>query len=463
MVQTEWGDFADELTPAEALMWKTDDHVRLRTGGAVLLMLDRAPEWGRLVETFERVSRLFPRLRQRIIAAPFDVTRPRWVTDVHFDLSFHLRRLVVSGPDPMRELLRLVELNVGESFDRARPLWAATLVELPAGAAMILKLSHVMTDGKGSIQLLERFCGQDPNPTHETQPVAPAPETLGEIDLLRAGLDPRRALSAGLVRLTGAARLLRRPVRTVRTGVEMASALRDLARPDLAAPSPLFRGRSTSCRVGVFDVPFRELKAAGNAVGGSLNDALLAAVAGGMRLYHERLDAPVPSVNIVFPVSLRTEEDPMAGNRFSGVTIAAPLEIVDPAERVRLLHEASRTARDAAPRDVVGPLTTVLHRLPAWILATIPIMQGIDAQVSNIPGMMAPHYLAGSEVTGVYGFGPHPGTPMMIALVSHVTKCCISVNADAAAVPSMDLLIACLEEGFDEVLRLAPELAHSEP
>jgi len=107
VVTTEWGTFPDELSPSEAMMWKGEDQARLRSGGILVLLLDRSPDWPRLTASFERYSSLFPRLRQRIATTPFGLSPPRWVVDPDFDLSFHLRHVALPPPGKFDQLLEL--------------------------------------------------------------------------------------------------------------------------------------------------------------------------------------------------------------------------------------------------------------------------------------------------------------------------------------------------------------------
>ena len=106
--------------------------------------------------------------------------------------------------------------------------------------------------------------------------------------------------------------------------------------------------------------------------------------------------------------------------------------------------------------DVGGMVSPLVNRLPTPLLArvTASLTAGNDVQMSNIPGIPYPVYLAGAEVVRMFPFGPLPGCAVMIGMLSHNGTCCIGVNADAAAVSDPQLLQRCLVEGFEEVLAL---------
>ena len=125
-------------------------------------------------------------------------------------------------------------------------------------------------------------------------------------------------------------RLIVAPGPTVAGAIGFAGSARRVLGPPPAAPSPLLRRRSLVSRVHVLEVPLADLRAAAHAAGGSVNDAYLAALSGGLGRYHDALGVPVGELPLALPVSLRSASDPAAGNRITGITIAAPAGEPDP-------------------------------------------------------------------------------------------------------------------------------------
>jgi diacylglycerol O-acyltransferase / wax synthase len=458
VVTTEWGTFSAELSPSEAIMWKGEDQPSLRSGGPLLLMLDRSPEWSRLLSSFERFSSLFPRYRQRIVTPPFNLGRPRWVVDPDFDLAFHLRRVALPPPGDFYQLLKLIEPDASAAFDPARPPWLGLLVEgLSDGrTALVLRSHHTLFDGRGMMQVFERCFDRERQPAALTPVAIPVPEQITEIDLLRSALHPRTVMSGARRVSRGvvcAAWSTLKPAPLAANVVHVRRSLAQLIRPSARPGSPLLSDRSNSVRFGTVDVPLADLKAAGKSVGASVNDALLAIVAGALGRYHEVLGKPVQSVNLAFPISIRTDDDALGGNRFGGATISAPT-VADTTSRITEIREQVLRARDALGPDIIGPLSAVFYQFPSWVIASLPLMANIDAQVSNIPGLPYRHYIAGAEVVRAYAFGPHPGTPMMIVLISHAGTCCLGVNADAAAISDMPLFMTSLSAAVNDVVAL---------
>jgi hypothetical protein len=103
--------------------------------------------------------------------------------------------------------------------------------------------------------------------------------------------------------------------------------------------------------------------------------------------------------------------------------------------------------------ELVGP---ALHWLPASVIGAVSgrLTSANDVQVSNMPGVAHPVYIAGSRIVRMYPFGPLPGCAAMITLLSHEDRCCIGMNVDAAAVTDPEGLVADLQAGLDEVVAL---------
>jgi diacylglycerol O-acyltransferase / wax synthase len=108
--------------------------------------------------------------------------------------------------------------------------------------------------------------------------------------------------------------------------------------------------------------------------------------------------------------------------------------------------------------DLLAP---VLSRLPGLVLTRIAgEMTGLsDLQASNLGAIGRPLYLAGARVTRVYPMGPRPGIPVMVAMLTYDGTCCIAVNYDPDAIADAGAFSACLREGFEEVIALAPHSA----
>ncbi|MGZ6736055.1 MAG: wax ester/triacylglycerol synthase domain-containing protein [Nocardioides sp.] len=446
------------MTDVEALMWRAEVDPRLRSDGVVMDLLDSVPDWDRLVAGHEWGTRLAPRLRQRVVEDALHLGPPAWVaTDL--DLGYHLTRVRLADGAGLPEVLELAAALHMAPFDPARPLWQAVLVEgLPDGkAAYLLKFHHSMADGQGAMQLFDLVHGTRAEPT----PGKEAPEARPHDPTGPAALAAKR-VAALPGSLGTAARLVKGlgagAVRTVAHPQAAVTYVQSLGRVTQAQgePSPLLSERGLSRRVRTVEVPFHALRAAGRAAGGTLNDAYLAGLLGGLRHYHAEHGVEVREVPMALPVSLRQVDHALGGNRFAAAYIAGPATEADPAERVRLVRRRVLSARAEPALDFLGVTAPVTSRLPSPLLAALSVRfaGAIDLQASNIPGINRSAYLAGARIERMFVFGPVPGSAIMATLLSHEDTCCIGVVTDQQAVPDPDVLLACVERGLAEVLAL---------
>ena len=409
-----WGQ-AREMNALEALMWRAEADPRLRSTICSLELLDTTPDWDRFLAAVDWATRLVPRFRQRVVEPALGLGHPAWVVDRDFDLHYHARRVRLPGDADWDGALRLAEQLAMVPFDRSRSPWEAILIEgLPDGqAAFLLKLHHATTDGLGAVQLLAMLHST----RRESNPDKPQP----------APLPAERTTPTDVL-----ARQVERDVRGL--------------------PATL-------------DVPFASLRAAAKSVGGSLNDAFLAAVLGGYRRYHEELGVPVDRIPFAMPISVRRADDPDGGNRFVGARFAGPVSIADPSARMRAIGAMVIRARAEPAVAALAHMAPVLSRLPGPVISQVAgnLTKANDLQASNVPGLTEPRYLAGAKILKAYPFGPLPGCAAMITLVSHLDGCCIGVNLDPAAITDVPRFERCLREGFDEVLAVVPQRAAAAP
>jgi WS/DGAT/MGAT family acyltransferase len=462
----DWGASA-QMNPLETAMWRAESaDPRLRVTVSLLELLDPAPDWDRLLAAHEWASRMVPRMRQRVVEPALALGTPAWVTAGDFDLSRHVHRVRLPAPGSQRQLLDIVQDFAAAPLDRDRPLWEALLVEGLAGdrAGYVAKSHHSVTDGLGAVQLMMRLhsrtAGHDPD---RPEPPVPAPAEASRAGLLagRVADAARAAPAAALRQGTWLLGTLARPWDTAARAAGQAVSAARWAGRSAAAPagSPLLARRGGGWHFDVVEVPLEDLKAGAKAGGGSLNDGLLAAVIGAFRRYHERHGAPVDRLTVGFPISLRAQDDPQGGNRFTGARFAAPMAETDPAARIAAVRQFVLTARaaSAAADAVPAALAPLLGWLPAPVISRVSgrLTSTNDVQVSNIPGVPYPVYIAGSRITHMYPFGPLPGCAAMITLISHNGECCIGINTDPLAVTDPGGLVGDLRAGLAEVVELA--------
>jgi diacylglycerol O-acyltransferase / wax synthase len=452
----------------DAFAWYMERDPALRSTVVAVFWLDRAPDWNVVSVRIDRMARLIPRLRQRVVESPFRLAPPRWVYDPQFDLTWHLRRAAAATAEVPETVLALARRSAMDAFDRYRPLWELTLVEGAEGgpAALVFKVHHSLFDGVGGMRLLTVLLDlQREPPDPGEMPPAPPGETLGlgALAMGAAGVLAGRAVRLGQLAAKQAIPVLTRYARDPAGGIGGAAAMARsayrTAAPLLDTKSPLMRERGMTRRLAVSEVSLQALSRAAKTVGGTVNDAYMAAVTGGLRRYHQRHGAAVQSLRAVMPISLRAEAEMGWGNRITLQRVTVPVAEPDPATRMRLLHRVSEVARSEPSLAVTDTIAEGLNLLPAGYVAGV--LKRVDFLASNVPGIPVPVYLAGSKITGIFAFGPTIGAALNITLLSYCGTCHIAVNIDSAAVPDPDVLLECLCDSFDEIVRLGAAVPSS--
>jgi diacylglycerol O-acyltransferase / wax synthase len=449
------------MRASDAFTWYMERDPALRSTVVVIDWLDRAPDWEVLVDRVDRISRLMPSLRQRIVESPFRLTVPRWAYDPHFDLHWHLSRITAPAPGTRDAVLEVGRRAAMAAFDRDRPLWEVTLVEGMEGgeAALVIKLHHSLSDGVGAMRMLAIVADlqREPADLGELPPVPPH-EPAGLLTSITGTVGEIAGLAAGLAwRGTGAAipawiRYARDPIGYVRGAAGMARSVYRTAAPNRSTLSPLMRERAMTRRLATIEVSLDALKKSAKSVGGTVNDAYLAAVAGGLHRYHERHGAAVDSLRALMPINLRAGQDTNWGNRITLQRLIVPVGETDPAARMRALHRVAMAAREEPSLSVTEAIAGALNMLPVGYVGGI--LKHVDFVASNVPGVPVPVFFAGSKVTGMFAFGPTIGASLNTTLMSYDGTCDIGINIDTAAVPDPDVLLSCLRESLAEVIAL---------
>lgn len=451
--------FPRSMGNQDALMWCAERDPVMRATTAAVTLLERAPDASRLRTRLRRAGRELPRLHQRVVEPPRAFSNPVWADDPHFDLDQHLAFVRAPRGEGLRWLLDLAAASATQGFDRSRPLWSFLVVEdlEGGGAAVVQKLHHAVTDGAAGIALMQRVYDRGPDrpfdapPTDDSEPAAPG--------ALRLGAAALRAASTRLARV-GAARLRELSASPLSSLRDAAGELRSVAhvlRPSLQPLSPLLGKRSGRYRFDTLSVPTASLKAAAHRVRCKLNDAYLAAVAGGWRRYHAHHRKRVQGLRISMPIDLRGAGGAaVAGNRMMPVRLVLPVSERNPARRMRRIRRLVAAEREQPGLAHVETLAGMLGLVPAPLLVSAlgAVARSIDFVAACVPGLPIPLYVAGARVEALHTFGPTAGTAANLTLFSYLDRAAVAINTDAAAVPDPEVLLECMREGFDEVLKL---------
>ena len=452
----------EHLSEADAFALLLERDPMLRSTIVAIATFDRPPDWALLCDRIERATRLVPRFRMKLAAAPLGLAPPRWVVDEDFELRWHLRRVRLHASDGRDGLLTLARNWGMEAFDHDRPMWVFHLVDgLPEGrAALVMKVHHSLTDGIGGIQI----AGHVVDLEREPPPLGPMPEVPstppdGRLDALvhPVAFQLSRATAAGrelLGELPGAvARSATRPLGALGDAVETARAVANFVRPVTSRRSPVMVGRSLRWNYAELDVPFDPLHAAAKVVGCTVNDAFLAGLAGGMRRYHQHHGADVDRLRLTMPISVRRPGEPAGGNRVTLTRFDLPVAHANPGVRMVQIDERIREVRADPAIPFSNLIAGMLNLLPISI--TGGMLKNVDFLASDVPGFRERVFVGGARLESFHAFGPTLGAAANITLMSYVDHCHLGVNTDARAVPDPIVFLQCLRDGFDEVVELA--------
>ena len=456
------------MSQTDAFTWAMESDPRLRSTVVTVIMLDRSPDWDVVRERFEVLSGSLPIWRQRVVESPAP-TPPRWEDASDFDFTFHMRRVSAPEPGNLEGVLEMARVAAMSDFDRARPLWTATLIDGldGGGAAVLCKFHHALTDGVGGVQIAMTLFDLTDEPRSiesvQTKSAEPQVHERGMLsdyfddvaDIVRYDLG---LVGKGVTGALGAApRLLfdavRRPLQTAASAGELAASVYRFVRPLTETGSPLMKERTLVRRLAVHEVPLAKLKEAGHRSGGALNDAFVAGISGGLRRYHEQHGVTVGDLHLTMPISIRKEGDDMGGNHITLARFDVPVGVADPAERISETHERTTKARNERSTPYVQLIAGAMNLMPRWYIGSV--LRKVDFLASDVPGVPVPVYLGGAKVKVQYAFGPTIGSAVNVTLLTYVDTCALGIDVDTGAIPDFEEFYDCLVAGFDEVLALA--------
>jgi WS/DGAT/MGAT family acyltransferase len=464
------------LAGEDLTFWWADSPMQPTTM-AMLLVLDRTPEWARLRRSIERAVLAVARLRHRVVEAPLDVTLPHWEVDPTFDLDYHLRRHALGGSHDLAELFREIAPPYETPFDRSRPLWEARLYEglIDDRAALFFKLHHAVADGVGANAIFAAMTDWDREPSEEPDVPAPGPQKgswaaaaplgqrLAEAIRDRVALDLERArASAGTLVDT-----VMHPARVPQALAALRSISRALA---FDSHSPLKRrgafGRAR--RLVGMDLPFEDVRRIRHALHGTMIDVILSIMARAMGKWHRTQGmAEVGELMTLVPVNLRRPEEwtqkADVGNVATGLLVPLPIGIADPIEtfnEVRRRVEEKKADPAAGATPALAEVFAVLGRqLVTWMGEVTS--GAVDFIVTNVPGILATRYLAGAEILAAYPFAPVAlSSPASIALYGYRDRLFIGIDADETVMPDVEAFQLMIVEAFIELAAKAGIVTH---
>jgi WS/DGAT/MGAT family acyltransferase len=409
---------------------------------------------------------LVPRYRQKVRFVPLELGRPVWEDDPHFNIGYHVRHTALPAPGGQAQLRNLIGRVMSQMLDRSKPLWEMWVVEgLEDGHwALISKTHHAMVDGVSGTDLLAVMLDASPDPE---RPVAPEwnPEPSASTVRLVADAVGERAVSPYEI-VRSARRIVRAPRTFAKDVGTTAKGLTSLV--GLAVPTPassLNGGIGPHRRYSWARGSVSEVKGVRTALGGTLNDIVLAAISQGFRelLLSRGEDVDGRNVRSLVPVSVRRAgEKGTYNNRVSAMFAELPIGIADPVERLHAVTEQLARLKDSKQAVAGEVLTGLAGFAPPMLLALGTRVafrapqRNINTVTTNVPGPRVQIYAAGRKMLEAFPYVPLAGRVRIgIAIFSYLDTLNFGITGDYDTTEDLDVLAHGIEAGMADLVKAA--------
>jgi diacylglycerol O-acyltransferase len=435
-----------------------------------------APTWDELRDHVERRLHLVPRFRQRLAEVPLDQGRPVWVDDPHFNLRYHLRHAGLPAPGGEEQLKVLAGRLFAHPLDRTKPLWEMWLVDrlgAPPGGdtsaaaddrpwvggfALIAKSHHALVDGISAVDITTVLFDAEPEgpplPAPDRTWVArplPTPAQLLSDALLERATRPREVARTARAVLRGPRRLLN----DARDRLQSAGAL-SFVGLDPAPPTPLNVKVGPHRRYTWVDAELSELQAVKDSLGGTVNDAVLAVVAGALGRYldHRGVDTRDLVLRALVPIAVRADAAAGALGDVAPLAVALPVGLEDPVAQFHAIRAATAGLDGAGEAVGARTLTELAGFASPTIMSQAARLQQsqnfFNLVVTNVPGPQFPLYLLGRRLRALYPVVPITGRQALgVAVVSYDGRLGFGLLADYDALADVDVLATALRAAID--------------
>ena len=449
----------ERLSTLDSLFLELEDRTAHMHVGAVAIFEGPPPPYQDLLALIEARLENVPRYRQRVMFVPFKQGRPVWIDEAHFDLEYHVRHTALPAPGGEEELKRLVARLFSQALDRDKPLWELWLVEGLGDNrfAVVSKTHHCMLDGVSGVDLATVLMDTEPN----AQP-PPAPPAFV----------PRKPPAVADLMLSSMKEQLSHPLRMAREALEPNSdavkllgevfsglkPLLGMVSMGLAPASPLNVPIGPHRRWEMVELPLAEVKTVRAGLGGTVNDVILAVVAGALRNWlTARGEPPAADLRALVPVSMRApDKRGTYGNQVSAVFCPLPVTEENPVERLKKVRESMKGLKESGQAVGAHALSRLGDFAPPTLLAQASRLQAVTRMfnlvVTNVPGPQFPLYLLGKRMLRC-----HPQVPLAqqqglgIALLSYDGRIGVGLIGDADAARDLSAFAAALKAALDEL------------
>ena len=416
--------------------------------------------------SMESKLHLVPRLRLRPVEVPGGIHHPMWVNDPNFNIGRHLYRSKIAAPGGQREMDQAIGEIASIQLPRDRPLWETWLLEglADGGVVLVTKIHHSLADGVASATMLAKVMSLQadqnelnaPNPAWVPEPI-PSRRRLIK-DAVRDQKEQIGTLGPLVKRtVTGSVNVLQ----------NLKHRATDVPYPFLTPRTVFNRTLSPRRSFATTSLPVAELKAVKNAARVTLNDVVLATVAGALDRFFETrgetLSKPLIA-SVPMAVSMPGDAPREAGNRVANLFTSLCNDVRDPAERLQQIHAVTEQSKEVQRQLGIETMLDWSEAAPAalyrWVLGAFSQSGLSDVMpppanliVSNVRGPDHPLYVAGARLRTIYSVGPAvEGIGLNITGWSYCGDLAVALIADGEAIPDPHVITDALRPALDELL-----------
>jgi diacylglycerol O-acyltransferase / wax synthase len=465
---------SDRLTALDTSFLHLEDAASHMHVASVMIFEGSPPPYNELLDAIERRLHLVPRYRQRLAYVPLAQGRPKWVDDPHLNLRYHVRATALPAPGDEGQLKELAGRVFAQQLDRDKPLWEIWIVDGLEGDrfALLSKTHHALVDGISGVDIISVLFDTSPEPAAPADPGdrwLPRPLPT-QVQLLGEALVERTTIPAEVVRSVRA--VFRGPRRILAGARDAAVGVGAMAWAGLnpAPTSPYNQSIGPHRRFTWVRADLGEIKAIKNELGGTVNDVVLATVAGGLGKHLRRRGQNTDGLELkaMIPVSVRADVERGAlGNRVAAMMAPLPVWCQDPVARLDIVREELKGLKSSGQAVGAQVLTELTGFAPPTVMGQaarlVSRQRMFNLVVTNVPGPQFPLYLAGRKM-----LDPFPMVPLAknqalgIALLSYAGKINFGLVGDWDLMWDLDEFADDLRESLEELAGAAGvELAAS--
>jgi len=454
---------SDRLTGLDASFLHLEDASSHMHVAGVMIFEGDPPPYDDLLEAIDHRLGLVPRYRQRLAFVPFSQGRPKWVDDPHLNLRYHVRATALPAPGSEDQLKELAGRVFSQQLDRDKPLWEIWLVDGLEGDrfAVLSKTHHALVDGISGVDIMSILFDTSPEPaippdTGERwlpRPLPSAAQLLGE------ALVERATMPGELVRSIRA--VFRGPRRVAEGLRDAAVGIGAMAWAGLnpAPPSPYNRSIGPHRRFTWVRVNLGDVKAIKNELGGTVNDVVLATVAGalGKHLRRRGQNTNGLELKVMVPVSVRADVERGAlGNRVAAMMAPLPVWCEDPVARLDIVREQLKGLKSGGQAVGAQVLTEMSGFAPMTIMEQASRLSArqrfFNLVVTNVPGPQIELYLQGKRLIDAFPMVPLAKNQALgVALLSYAGRINFGLVGDYDLLWDLDQFAEDVQESLAEL------------